>query len=232
MNAFRISRICFFIPWATALALPMIIMSFFYFPVALAETPWPTPPPSPIGPLPRVIPASQVIPVSAPETLGGIAVQLDPIFAGILPRIPPLISTSIVTGESDPQDRATIEFEVGTINRTIQLRYQPLPIGQVPPVSPGRSVQRAFQFEIFDHAGAPVPVEFARPVRLKLQAQQDERLAGAAEPARLLLARLDSQTNTWLSLVTIFDFNNDTIMARVIQPGIFALIAQPPPVSG
>ena len=230
MNTCRIPRICSFIPGAAVLGLPMILMSFFYFPAALAEAPWPTPPPAPIGPLPLVIPASQVIPISAPETPGGIAVQLDPIFAGIVPRIPPLVFTPIVSGESDPQDRTTIEFEVGTINRTLQLRYQPLPVGKVPPVSPGRSIQRAFKFEMFDHAGAPVTVEFARPVRLKLQAQYDERQAGANEPARLLLARLDSQTNTWLSLVTIFDLNNDTIMARIIQPGVFALIAQPPPV--
>ena len=230
MNVSLSSRIGPFIPWAVTLGLLMLLLLFSRSPAASAQAPWPTPPPAPIGSLPQVVPASQVIPIPAPETPGGIAVQLDPIFAGILPRIPPLPFIPILTGESDPRDQIALEFEVGAINRTLQLSYQPLPIGQVPLVDQRRSIQRVFQIEMFDQTGAPVAVEFARPVRLRLQAQQQERLAGASEPARLLLARLDSRTNTWLPLVTVLDLSNDTIITRIIQPGIFALIAQPPPV--
>ena len=198
---------------------------------ATAQTPsWPTPPPAPIESLPDVIPASLVSPVPAPETPGSIVLQVDPLFGGTLPRIPPRPYIPVFSGEADPEARITLEIEAGAINRTIQLRYQPLVAGAQPLVGPGRSVQRVFQIETFDHTGAPLALEFARPVRLRLRAAPDELAAAGNEPFRLLLARLDPESGTWLALVTVFDPRDNTLMTRIVRPGVFALIAQPPPV--
>ncbi len=217
---------------AAGLGISALLVLQVGFPEALAQSaPWPTPPPAPLGPLPDVVPASQVNPIPAPAVSGSIAVQLDPVFGGILPRIPPRSFTPVFSGDADPQNRVTLEIEAGAINRTIQLSYQPLSAGEVPLGGPGRFLQRVFQVKTYDHTGAPLPVEFARPVRLRLHVRQDELQAAGDLPARLLLARLDTENDRWLPLVTAFNPRDGSIMARILRPGTFALIAEPVPVS-
>ena len=223
-------RTRFFIAWPVGLGLLALLILRIDSPAALAQAPWPTPPPASLGSPLQVIPASQVTPLPAPATPGGIVVQLDSIFAGYLPRIPPRSVTPIISGETDVEDRITLEFEAGATYRTLQLSYEPIPVGAVPPAVPGHAIQRAFRIAMFDHNNAPVAAEFACPVRLELHARHHEQQAVGNELARLLLARLDDHGTSWLPLVTVFDPKDGTVMARIVRPGLFALIAFPPPV--
>ncbi len=193
-------------------------------------SPWPTPPPGPVGVIPEVVPANEVTPVPVPSAPGSIALQVDPIFAGPVPRFPPRPSIPVETGESDPQDRVTLEFDAGALLRTAQLTYQPLPVGLAPAPPTGRRLLRAFQLSLYDPKGAPITPTFKFPVRMSLHPRPQDVAAAGNNPARLLLARYDDQAQHWQPLVTTSSHAGDTIMARILQPGLYALIAIPAPL--
>jgi hypothetical protein len=176
-----------------------------------------------------VIPASEITAVLAPASPGSIAVQVDPIFAGSMPRIPPRPSTLIATVEQDPADRVTIHIDAGAIDRTVQLTYEPMGLGLVPVVGPGKRIQRAFRIQTYDHTGTPVDLSFRFPVRIVISAWDSERAAVSDDPARLLLAWFDPTRDRWLPLVTTFRPADGTLLARVLEPGLFAVIALPGP---
>ena len=228
MKAWRTAAL---IAWPTSLGLIALLVSLLGPSAARAQTPWPTPPPAPIGAFPQVIPASEITPVPAPTSPGSIALQVDPIFAGRVPRIPPRPSTTILSGEADTQDRITLHIDAGAIDRTLQLSYEPLAIDQVSHVESGRQIQRAFRLQAYDQTASVMTVPFQYPVRLSLHVQARELATTSNDPARLLLARFDTQHNRWLPLVTTYQATDATLMVRILQPGLFALIAQPPPVT-
>lgn len=194
-------------------------------------TPWPTPPPGPVGTLPEVIPANEVTPVAAPVTPGGIAVQVDPIFAGPVPRNPPRPAVWVISGEPDPQDRIALEFDAGALVRTVQLTYEPVSPGAAPRPVSGQRVVRAFRLRLYDTKGAPSTLAFKLPVRMVLRPKPEELLASGNDAARLLVARYEEGRGRWLPLVTNYDPGSGTLLARIFQPGLYGLLAVPAPVS-
>ncbi len=218
--------------WPVGLGLMTLLIGFWGYSVVLAQAPWPTPPPAPVGTFPQVIPASEVTPVPAPRSPGSIALQVDPIFAGPIPRIPPRPYITILSGEPDAHDRIILDVYAGTIDRTLQLTYEPLAIDQVPKAITGHRIQRAFRLQTYDHTAAAIVPVFRHPVRLILHAREQELSAAGNDPARLLVARFDAQRNVWLPLITTFQPADATLMVRILQPGLFALITQQPPVPG
>ncbi|MFH1140693.1 MAG: hypothetical protein V1724_03250, partial [Chloroflexota bacterium] len=95
----KIRRVAALIAWPGILVLLALFMGLFGPGAAVAQVPWPTPPPAPLGSFPLVVPASEIIQVPAPASPGSIAITVDPIFAGPVPRIPPRPSAIFVTGE-------------------------------------------------------------------------------------------------------------------------------------
>lgn len=229
MKAWRTAAL---IAWPVGLGLVALLLGPWGHSAVLAQTPWPTPPPAPVGAFPQVIPVSQITPVPVPASPGSIALQVDPIFAGLIPRIPPRPATTILSGEADAQDRITLRIYAGAMNRTLQFTYDPLAIDQVPQPGFGLQIQRAFRLQAYDHTAVAITPSFKNPVRLSLHAQEQEIAAAGNDPARLLIARYDTQSSRWLPLVTTYQAADATLMVRILQPGLFALIAQPPPVPG
>ena len=224
-------RIVALAAWPVSLAVIGLVAGFLGAPRVDAQVSWPTPPPAPIGFFPEVIPASEITAVPAPGSPGSIAVQVDPIFAGPMPRIPPRASTLIATIEPDAADRVTLHFDAGSIDRTIQLTYEPLRLGLVPVSGPGAQIQRAFRIQIYDHTGAPLDLSFRFPVRIVVGYRDSDRAYVSGDPARLLLARYDPVREWWQPLVTTLRPADGTLLARVLEPGLFAVIALPDPIS-
>ncbi|MBI4338740.1 MAG: hypothetical protein HY680_02160 [Chloroflexi bacterium] len=199
-------------------------------PRALAQLPWPTPPPGPIGSFPEVVPANQVTPVAAPATPGSIALQIDPIFQGPVPRIPPRPSVAVSSAESDLQDRVTWEFDAGSLGRTTQLVYVPLPLPSAPGTGQGQTLVRAFRMDMYDTKGAPASPAFKIPVRLTLHPRPQERAASGGDPSRLLVALYEPEQGRWQPLVTNYDPAKGTLLVRTFRPGLYGLLALPAPV--
>ena len=227
----KIKHVMLLIVWPSSLGLLALVTGILGASAALAQVPvWPTPLPAPIGTFPRVISSSEITPVPAATSPGSIALQVDPIFAGPVPRIPPRASTTILTGEPSLEGRIAINIDAGAIDRTIQLTYQPLSVDQVPNAGPSRPIQRAFQLQTYDHTASVLDTAFKYPVRITLHVNDREVAASGDDPARLFLARFDAQNNRWLPLVTTYRSTESTLLVRVLRPGIFAVIAQPAPV--
>ncbi|MBI4311753.1 MAG: hypothetical protein HY681_08215 [Chloroflexi bacterium] len=198
---------------------------------ALAQlAPWPTPPPGPVGFIPEVIPSSLMTPVAAPSTPGGIALQVDPLFAGPVPRDPPRPAVIVESGESNPQARVTLEFVSGALVRTVQLTYQPVAVGLAPAPVAGQRVLRAFQVTLYDAKGAAVTPTFRIPVPMSLHPSAAEKAAAGGDESRLLIARYDPDAKRWLPLLTRYDSARNTLYTPIMQPGLFAVIAIPAPV--
>ncbi len=192
--------------------------------------PWPTPPPGPVGPLPEVIPSNEITPVPSPTALGGMAVQVDPLFAGPVPRDSRRPSIPVQSGEADPLDRVTLEFDAGSIARTVQLTYEPVPAVLAPAAAQGQRVLRAFRVSLYDAKGSQITPSFTFPVRLVVIPHADEVAASGDDRARLLLAQYDDKAQRWQPLVTTYRGATGDLMARIPQPGFFGLIADPAPV--
>lgn len=193
-------------------------------------TAWPTPPPAPVGALPDVVPASKVTPVPAPEVPGGVAQQVDPIFAGLVPRIPPRPFVPFVGGEPDPANRVEVEFPAGSLPRTVQVTYEPLASERTAPVEEGSRVLRAFAVNIFDAAGAPIDLTFSAPVRMAVSFSAEDIEASGGDPTRLVLARYEEKRERWNPLLTDHQLGKAKLLVRILRPGVFAVIAEPPPV--
>lgn len=216
---------------ALVLALAVAILLGRSSQVLAQLTPWPTPPPGPVGTLPDVIPANEVTPVASPLTPGGIALQVDPIFAGPVPRNPPRPAVRVMSGEPDSGDRITLEFDAGALVRTVQLTYEPVsPFAAPSPVS-GQRVVRAFRLRLYDTKGAPSALAFKIPVRMTLRPKPEEVFASGNDAARLLVARYDEGRGRWEPQVTAYDPGRNTLLARIFQPGLYGLLAAPAPVS-
>ena len=226
----KIWRITVPIAWGTTLLMTALWANAIQPPDVLAQS-WPTPPPAPIGDFPRVIPSNEIVPVAAPAASGSIALQVDPIFAGTVPRIPPRPAVIVVTGEPSPLDRVTMQIDAGAIDQTVQLTYQPLTFSEFPTAPQGSRIQRAFRIQLFDQAAVSASMSFKYPVQLILSPSQSQMAVAGHDPSRLLLARFDDDSNRWQRLVTNFHTGDNAILVRILNPGLFALIALPPPVS-
>ncbi|MDO8750650.1 MAG: hypothetical protein Q7K03_05850 [Dehalococcoidia bacterium] len=226
----KIWRVGALIAWPAILVLLALFMGLFVPVAAVAQAPWPTPPPAPLGSFPVVVPAFEIIPVPAPASPGSIAITVDPIFAGTVPRIPPRPSAIFVTGEGDAQERVTLYVDAGAIDRTLQFTYEPLLSGQVPAVDRSRHIQRAFRLQTYDTAGTVLNRSFRYPLRITLTLSEEEMAVAGNDPARHYLAWYDPQRKLWLPLVTTYRSIDTTLLVRILQPGLFALIAEPPPV--
>lgn len=198
---------------------------------ASAQVPWPTPPPAPVQALAQVIPVFQITPVPAPARPGALAAQIDPIAGGPVPRVPPQPFAPLVAGGPSPEQQVTFEIPAGSMDRTLQFTYEPLVLGEAPQAPSDLRLQRVFRLLTFDHTARPASIQFRRPVRLLLRPTMDELQAAGNDPARLLLAWFDPERNRWLPLVTTFDATQDTVMARILKPGLLALAAVPPPLT-
>lgn len=225
----RFLRVGFLIAWPAALVLLALVMSLLSSGAAVAQAPWPTPPPAPMGSFPLVIPASEIIQVTAPASPGSTAVTVDPIFAGLVPRIPPRPSAVVVMGEADPMDRVTLYVDAGAIDRTIQFTYEPLPLARVPVADRAQHIQRAFRLQTYNHKGSVEERTFKYPLRISLTLSPEEMATAGNDPARHYLAWFDPQRSRWLPMVGAYHSLDSTLLVRILQPGLFALIAEPAP---
>ena len=218
------------ISWALGFCATVLIIGVIGPAVAGAQVPWPTPPPGPSGFYPQVIPSSEVKPISAPKSPGSIAVQVDPIFAGPVPRIPPRPSTTIVTGEANTENRVTLHIDAGAIDKTLQLTYEPINVDMVPSPGSRHQIQRAFRIETYTHSGLITEEIFPYPIRLTLRIHDQNIATVGSDPSRILLARFNPQRNEWVHLVTTYQPKDSRILVRILRTGLFALIAHHSPV--
>ncbi|MBI4202407.1 MAG: hypothetical protein HY532_04735 [Chloroflexi bacterium] len=212
-----------------ALAIAALLMQA---PAARAQLPpWPTPPPGPVGGFPEVVPANEVTSVAAPVAPGSIALQVDPIFAGAVPRSLPRPMVQVVTAETDSQARVFLEFPAGSLTRTAQLTYEPVAIGLAPGPGPGQRLMRTFRLSLYDPKGAPTTPIFKVAVRMTLHPQPDDLAAAGNDQSRLFLARYDEGRRQWQPLVTNYYPANNSLTAHILQPGLFAVMTMPAPLS-
>ncbi|GBD10373.1 hypothetical protein HRbin23_00014 [bacterium HR23] len=192
----------------------------------LAQPPWPTPPPHLSVPPPLIVPANQVKRVPLPPVEGAQVWLLQPFPRGFLPRINPLPSTTLASGETDPARRIALWLEWESLPATTQLLYRPLDPAQVPPPPEGYRLRRVFALEAFDAEGRPYVPLLRRPWVLRVP------LAGLEgpppEPARLLLARYREEQGRWQLLVTTYRPSGAFLETRLVDMGRYALLEETP----
>ena len=186
--------------------------------LANAEPRWPTPPPAPPAPDPRI--ETDITPVPIPPIDGATRWVVQPIPQGSIPVIPPLASD---TFEAPGHLKVTIE--AGSLDRTIQLTYVPLPVDQAPLPERLQSVVKAFDLLAFDHRGRILHPALRRPWVLEVSI---DTLGGAvSDPGRLIFARFEQ--GRWLPLVTYYFRHDNRLLVRVLKTGRFAVLAERPP---
>ena len=186
----------------------------------LADQPWPTPPPGPRPPVPRVIEAGKIKPV---EVRRGETAWVVPPIAMFVPRFPPVPSTPFRS-----RDGVTIVSDAGSITTTVQIVYEQIEDWEKLPNSSLQEVRKVFDLRAFDHRANEISLDLRRPwvLDVSLQGVADE----FDDPARFLIARYDKDVG-WVPLVTSYRRNQGILRARVLQVGRFAVLAEPSVIS-
>ena len=83
----------------------------------------------------------------------------------------------------------------------------------------------------FDYQGTPVDLEFARPLLVRIQVQESQLREAGGDAANLLVARFDQKTGRWVPLITSVE-RDGSLAVRLLHVGLFALIADLPPIAG
>lgn len=183
-----------------------------------ADSPWPTPPPAPLVTRPKF--EGNITPVDVPPVAGAVSSVIQPILQDFLPAIPPL---NRVTFHSPDSLKVTIE--AGSLDRTIQLIYVPVPLDQA--VRPDRlqRLLRVFDLKPYDHRGREFQPELRRPWIMEVPVS---KLPGpTGDPSRLLFARFEG--GRWVPLVTSYFRDDNVLVARILETGRFAILAEIPP---
>lgn len=203
-------------PWTPrALATIGGLVALVITSLASADTPWPTPPPAPAAPFPSI--ESNIAPVAVPQVAGAAFSVVQPLPQLSIPAIPPLLNTTF-----EAPGHLTVIIEAGSLDRTIQLTYAPVPVDQV--LQPGRlqRLVRAFDLKSYDHRGREFQPELSRPWIMQVPVS---RLPGPfGDPARLIFVTLEE--GRWVPLVTSYYRDNNVLVARILKGGRFAILAE------
>ena len=135
-----------------------------------------------------------------------------------IPRFPPVPSSSF-----NASDGVTIVIDAGSIDTTIQLSYEPLPIGAVDPPGSGLELRKVFEIGTFDHRANRVSLTLQRPWVLEVPASG--LTESFEDPSRLLLARYDKDEG-WVPLVTSYYRDPGILQARILKVGRFAVMSE------
>ena len=217
--------------WIRGLALIAIVIALSSVLVVLgaarpilADVPWPTPPPGPQPPIPKVIGGADIKPADVPHDVpNAISWVILPRLM-VLPRFPPIPSTSFQS-----LDGVRIISDAGSIHSTVQLVYEPIPIDDAPPIGPYQNLQKVFDLRAFDHESKRITLDLRRPWVLEVSIQGLTR--SFEDPTRLLIAHYD-ENRGWVPLITHYYRGRGILQARVLKAGLFAVLAEPKVISG
>ena len=186
-----------------------------------ADNVWPTPPPGPKPPDPRVIDSSSIKPANVPP--GGTLWVVHPLRMPI-PRFPPMPSTQLQFPNG-----VQIISDAGSVYTTLQIVYADLPVSESPAAGPRQEVRKLFDVRAFDHQGKRITPDLRRP--WVLQVTTLGLTGGSEDPGRLLLARHDKDSG-WVPLVTHYYRSLGTLQALILEVGSFAVLYERRVVSG
>lgn len=195
--------------------------------VIQAQPPWPTPPPAPVLAPPVAVPSAAIVAAPVPQVAGSVSSVVQPLFAGSLPRVPPLPKTVFSSAELDPARQIKVHIEAGSILRTLQLVYEPVPIEKAPKVIPSQEVIRSFELRAFDHEANSIDPKIHRPWLLEVPLGELKELD--VDPSTLLLANYLEDEKRWRFLVTSYYPHRDLVTTRILKVGKFALVADRSP---
>ena len=180
-----------------------------------ADDPWPTPPPGPEAPIPRV--DTDIKPAPVPPVPGASSWVFPPLGMQV-PRFPPVPSSSFQS-----PDGVTVISDAGSILSTVQLVYEPLSIEDAQSHITGQELRKVFDLRTFDHRANKLDPDLKRPWVLKVPVRG---LTEAFEdPARLLLVRYDERDG-WVPIVTAYHRNQGVLQALILEVGRFGVIAE------
>jgi hypothetical protein len=112
----------------------------------------------------------------------------------------------------------TISVDAGTFDQLVQVRVAPVDASLLPDV-PGR-VQLAWRIEVFDLDGK----DWTRPVQRPLVVSVPvAALVASGIEGKRLLYWLDSGDGTAIPQVTSFNLSDQTLIARLVSPGVLVL---------
>ncbi|MDA1215433.1 MAG: hypothetical protein O2812_00985 [Chloroflexi bacterium] len=188
--------------------------------ISAQEAPWPTPPPG----VPFTPPLLQD-PVEVSAALpGSSTLVVFPQWPGQIPLVPPVPQTTLVFESTNEHPPITLVVDAGTADHTLQIRYTPLAVEDLPAASQGRTLLRAFLLEPFDALAEPVSTAFARPMKLTIPVAT---LTGAGiQGDRLLVALLDAEEGLWRPLITTYYPGTNTLEVRLIAFDTIALLQE------
>jgi hypothetical protein len=184
------------------------------------ESPWPTPPPGiPFDPPSQDDPVT--ISAARPGSTTKVVFQQWP---GIIPLIPPVPQTNLLFDGTDGRPPVTLSVDAGTVARTLQVRFTPLDVQDLPAPHWGATILRAFRLEAFDASARVLALQPARPVKLTLPV--GGLIAQGVAGDRLLVAFLDEDTGQWHPLVTAYDSGRQEVLARLLAFDTLALLQE------
>ncbi len=185
-----------------------------------ADVPWPTPPPGPEAKLPNVIDPANVKQVDIPRVEFAISWLISPL-AMPVPRFPP-----VPKSEVQSKDGLLLVIDAGSIDSTVQVVYEPLPLDKAPSSARHQEMLKAFDLQAFDHRAKRITLNLQRPWVLELPIRTPY-----GDPSRLVIARYTAD-HGWLPLVTSYHQSRGILEARVLSLGRFAILSEPRIVSG
>ncbi len=197
----------------TAAALSAVLLLLASTGPLSADTPWPTPPPGPEAPVPRII-SSGIQPVTLPGATSWVVLPQ----AMNIPRFPPVPSTQFQS-----PDGVRITSDAGSIVSTIQLVYQPIAIGDAPSPRGRLELRKAFDLNGYDIQGSRTELDLRRPWVVEIPVRGLTKTF--EDPSRLLIARYEGDAG-WVPLVTTHHLQREVLEARVLEAGRYGVLAE------
>ena len=193
------------------------LAALFIISLASADPVWPTPPPAPAASSPRI--DSEITRVEVP--LGATSSVIQPILQGIIPAIPPLVSTIF-----EAPEHLKVTIEAGSLPRTIQLTYEPLQLDQAPDPARLQRLVRVFDLKSYDYQGREFQPDLLRPWIIEVPL---DKLPGPlGDVSRLVFARFED--GRWTPLVTSLRRDDNVLVSRILKTGQFAILAELRPI--
>ena len=176
------------------------------------------PPPGPGLPVPRVINPSDVKPVSVPAVPGATSWIVLPL-APTNPQFPPVPHSVF-----ESSDGTHIRVDAGSIDTTVQIVYEPIPLEKAPAGSSRQELIRVFRLSAANHNGDSIHLQILRPLVLEVPAI-------GRDPSRVMLAVYDKDSG-WTPLVTAYHKARGVLQTRLLELGQFAVLGEPTIITG
>ena len=155
--------------------------------------------------------------VSLTQVAGAVSSVIFPL-SMVIPRFPPVPSFPFQS-----PDGVRVVSDAGSIQRTIQLLYEPIPVDKAQSPGPRQQLRKVFDLRAFDYRAKETDLELLRPWVLEVL------VGGLTEafedPGRLLLARYEDSKG-WVPLITHYHRTRGILQARVLRVGRFAVLAE------